>query len=192
MSDSDRDELLHAIARHLTENGAGNWTKVSAQFPDVPPATFWRYVRKARAGAIDDHKVAEARRQISAQVVSTTSATTQLVARADRPSEIAGWRGLNLLGTIDQVFSDIALLRKSVLNADGTIRNPHLFGQTVSMREKTVATALRCGEAILEQERMWTFFDHLVEEIAAESPELAARVCDRLRGLIEGRLALTT
>jgi integrase len=45
-----RDEVCGAIAAHIAAIGPINWNQVQARFPDLPPATFWRWVKRVRAG----------------------------------------------------------------------------------------------------------------------------------------------
>jgi hypothetical protein len=43
-----REAVVRVIAEHLATVGARDWGDVQAQLPDLPPATFWRYVRRAK------------------------------------------------------------------------------------------------------------------------------------------------
>jgi integrase len=46
-----REAVVRVIAEHLATVGARDWGEVQAQLPDLPPATFWRYVRRAKRAA---------------------------------------------------------------------------------------------------------------------------------------------
>jgi integrase len=41
-----------AIAAHVETVGPHHWAQVQALFPDLPPATFWRYVRQCGEGTL--------------------------------------------------------------------------------------------------------------------------------------------
>ena len=46
-----RNEVCAVIASHLRASDKPNWNYIQAQFPDLPSATFWRYVKRARASS---------------------------------------------------------------------------------------------------------------------------------------------
>lgn len=187
MVDSERAELMRAIASHLRDNGAGNWNKLQGRFPLVPAATFWRYVRKVRTSETDRIALGQARQRLADHVaLQVHNAADQQISGAELPSVASGWKQLNLLRHLEQAFADIDALR-AFARSEGQISHPHFFAQTIGMRDRTVATALRCAESIWDVQRMWDFYDVLVEEVASESPEVARRITQRFRDVAKER-----
>jgi integrase len=45
---SRREQVVAAAAAHLAQAGSRDWKTLRVQFPDVPQATFWRCVRRAK------------------------------------------------------------------------------------------------------------------------------------------------
>ena len=43
-----RARVIAALKAHIEAWGERDWGRVQRQFPGLPPATFWRYVRLAR------------------------------------------------------------------------------------------------------------------------------------------------
>jgi hypothetical protein len=46
-----REAVVRVLAEHFATVGACDCGEVQARFPDLPPATFWRYVRRAKRAA---------------------------------------------------------------------------------------------------------------------------------------------
>ena len=43
-----REDVIGAVTQHLADVGSRDWIKVRSSFPGVPPATFWRCVKRAK------------------------------------------------------------------------------------------------------------------------------------------------
>jgi hypothetical protein len=183
---SRRAEAAQAIREHLQKEAGGNWKAVRERFPDIPEATFWRMIRRERQAATGDVKIAEARRRLadhaSASIQSQAEADAALAeAGASAPSDVVGLRGLDVLGRLEQTFADIDMLRAYALTTDGKVGKPLFFAQSIALKDRSLNTAVKVAEAVMDMQRTWDFFDLIVSEVAAESPEAARRIISRLK-----------
>lgn len=193
MSDSKarREDVYLAILEHVRRGDSGNWKVVRDRFPEVPAATFWRYVRRARKSTVNEASIAEARKRLADHVETTSRAQIALHAcevdsDADHvplPSVAAGFQQLNLLGHLDTLFRDIELLKSYALNEEGRIKQPHFFSQAISMHDRAIGTTLKCAESAWDLQKMWDFYDAVVSEVAVASPEIAKNIMSRLSQL---------
>jgi hypothetical protein len=163
-----RYEAIDDIKRHIVTVGSKSWAVVQARHPDVSPASFWRFVR-------------EAKRDLAAedmQVVCEQGGGSRDVA----VSEANGVpRRIDFLGAYRDMFADVAALRQSALNADGSVRSPAIFDRSIKRRLALIAQSVKLSQQIYAVRNMQMFFDTLVDEIATESPELRRRMLARLR-----------
>ncbi len=175
-TDSRRQEVIAAIAAHVSAHGERDWVAVQEQFPELPAATFWRYLRAWRSSRGPDARLASARQELAVYVEGRDAAppATELT---------KGWRVLDLPAKLLELFEDIEVLRKMAKDADGGVGHPHWLSVAIGHRDRSIHTALRCGEALMSVTMQMDFFDLLVAEVAAESPEVAGRIIDRLRAL---------
>jgi hypothetical protein len=178
-----RENLRQAIEGHLREHGPRNWKLVRDQFSGVSDASFWRTVRRVRTPTDDAADIHQARKRVSLHVAG----------RLDRQNAKTGtslpegefFSGLNLLRMLENIFDDIQLLRAFSTSAEGAVRNPLFFAQTISMRERTLKTAIGCAQSILNLEYATSFYDAVVDEIALVDPDTAKRITVRLAKLSE-------
>ncbi len=189
MSDRDprRAEAFQAIVEHVRSAEPGTWKAIRDRFPDIPEATFFRYVRKARQAQSGEVAVAEARQRIADHVGAVASHPDVGAVQPDIngqgslvPSEALGFRQLDLLRRVDEVFADIELLRAYAMGPEGKIRAPLFWTQAISLKDRSIGTALKCASAALSMERVIDFMDDVVAEVAAESPEAARKIIVRL------------
>ena len=175
-----QQELMSAIQAHLATHGEGNWSAVREKFPSVSEATLWRYIRKVRTGDIDV-PLKQARQRLTDHVAMTAQQTP-----GPNRTEFAGsgpgtdWQRAGVLTQIAQGFDDLELLRRYSMSADNAIKNPLIFAQGISLRDRLVGTAVKCGEAAFEAGRVAEWIDSIVDEVAAEAPETAQRITKRL------------
>jgi hypothetical protein len=57
------------------------------------------------------------------------------------------------------------------------------FGQSINIRDGLLNTALKATQTVHDLQRNQNFWDAVIEEIAAESPETARRIMVRLHRL---------
>jgi hypothetical protein len=169
MSDSETEAPLEqAIRAHLRSHGPKGWATVRSRFTEVSDSTFWRSVRRIRAGPEALPSTGEARRRLAAHVTSAVGI---------RPAPTSRRPVLAL--QLQQLFDDVDLLRSFAMK-DGRIKNPHLFNQAIVLRERAIVATVRCSEAVLQQEEAAGFFEALIDEVSAESPATARRIMVRL------------
>jgi hypothetical protein len=101
----------------------------------------------------------------------------------------AGSANFDLLSKFQQLFDDAMLLRDFASKTDAagetSIKNPLFFDRSIGLRDRLINTALHTFQAIWDMRRQQEFFDILVAEVAAESPEVAACIIVRLRDASE-------
>ncbi len=176
MAIAEQQELVAAIAAHLEKGEEGNWSAVREQFPAVSDASFWRYVRKVRTGDVG-MPLKKARQRLEAHIIST-AASANAIEKRQTPG--GPWRNLDVLAHVARGFDDVELLRRYATTANGEIKNPVIFSQCIGLRDRLVATAVKCGEAVIAMDRLAETMDLLVDEVAAEAPDCARRIMTRL------------
>lgn len=196
---------LKAIADHLATEGPQNWGKVRDQFPDVPEASWWRWVKSVRDSPAAPErikavkrKVEEAKRKVAAEpIVETPDEVADAIAQirdalpaAPSPDYIArngeaGLQTLNLLAVIHGLLDDAMKMRAFAVKEDDSIKNPMLFDRSMERRERFVNVALNAMREVWELRRIEQFMDVIVDEVAQESPECAHRIMRRLQAANE-------
>lgn len=154
------------IAAHLQVHGARNWTMVRGQYRSIPHATWWRLVRRVKEEAGLGHLIV-ARRDFTA--------------RPPAARRRANGVEVDLLAALNGLFADAAQLRSHCLDSDGRLMNPVIFDRAIRTRLKLLKQAVKLRQQILSVTAQQRFYEALVFEIAAESPETCRRLITRLR-----------
>ncbi len=107
---------------------------------------------------------------------------------APSPDFIAknGQRGvvhLNLLEKFEELYADAMLLREFAVNPEAGVKSPLYFGQSIGLRDRLLETALRSADTVWNLRRQRDFYDLVINEIAAASPEVAQTIMEKLRDL---------
>lgn len=195
-----------AVAQHLATVGANNWNAVLAQFPDVPEATKWRWIREAKAADVPRPELINARaklvqkvkklpkdaRRVEAEENGTTTIARQIPA-APSPAFIArtgeaGLQTLDFVAEIHTLYRDANMLRAfaiaTVTSEDGTtserIKNPAAFDKSIVRRADLLETAIKAVQEVWDLRTMQNFYETIIEEIGRESPECQRRIMERL------------
>jgi len=196
MLDSDtRFRLKEAIRQHLASRGGVEWDLVQEEFPEVPPATFWRYVAKVRAEPAPTAQLDAARAFISDRFAPANEREAAITANLPcmpSPDFIAksgseGLKHLDLLSHFSELFGDVERLRWSAMDKDGRIIDPAVFVRAIKARIELLDATLKAIDAVYDQRRTTAFYDAVVNEVAAASPETQAKIMCRLRKLNEER-----
>jgi hypothetical protein len=184
-----RLKILDDIANHLSRTGPRDWEAIRARWPDLSRATFFRLVKAVRGRPAAPDRLKEARRELEERAAAATSEGDGKGSPLPMPPS-ADWlaksgdvgRGqLDLMGQLRRLFDDAERLRTFSLSPDGkAVRNPLYFLQAASLSDKLVNTALRAWREIYDIQRMQNFYNAIIEEIAAESPDCAGRIMERL------------
>jgi hypothetical protein len=163
----DRRQAFADIRTHLQRNGSRNWAAVRERYSSVSPATWWRLVRTVKEQAGIKQVISSRRRSLVEPVA----------ARQYRRG-----RGFDLLAAFHSLFADAERLRAHCLDGDGGLRNPVIFDRSIRTRLKLLKQAVKLEQQILNVTAQQAFYEALVAEIAAESPEVHRRLITRLRG----------
>jgi hypothetical protein len=175
---ADRFAVVEDAKKHIAAVGSKRWRVVRARHPGVSASTFWRAVRAAKADL-----AAEDMRIVSEQGIRN------LAAHPDREDGNAAAdaqsvpQRVDFLGAYRQLFADVATLRQSALNADGSVRSPAIFDRSIRRRLALIARSVKLTSQIYSLRNVQRFFDVLLLEIGSESPALQRRFLARLRQL---------
>jgi len=176
-----------AIREHIAQVGAGGWDPLRREFADVPQATFWRWVRAAKAetllhrvqalplGAAQDAVVDETFAQDHRDLVNglrDPPRLRDLCAAAIDPQAVLAACLKNANEVVDHARA-----------SDGKIRSPKLMLAASKLMADVLRTAAAVSSVLLDERRVRDFYRAFMEEIKAESPELAARILARLEAL---------
>jgi hypothetical protein len=87
------------------------------------------------------------------------------------------------LAALRREFADNDRLRMHALKADGAIRDPVAFNRALGSRLKLIVRSVKLEREIYDLRRSQSFFDAILREVAAASPEVSHRIVDRMRAL---------
>jgi hypothetical protein len=194
ISAARRKAAFKALAEHVARVGPHSWEPVRRQFEDIPHATWFRLVKRVKTEKPEPPSLKRARRQIAKltpdEVVERAAAH---LPRAPAPEYIA--RGgaqaradFDFLSKAREVYADAELLREHSsrveVGEDGEERRkivlPKSFAASITQRTNLISELLKIMARAYEYERIREFYWAIMEEIRAESPEMAARVAARL------------
>lgn len=193
-----REEARTAIERHIAEVGPNKFDDLRKQFADIPHATWYRMLRKAKTGRARPKAVKRARtiidESIGKQAIMERASRT--LPEAPSPEFVArgGVRAIadfNFMAQASEIYADAQLLRehssKVEEGEDGVsvrkITLPRSFSSSINQRARLMDTFLSIMARAYEFDRIREFYRTIMEEIAAESPACAARIAGRMEDL---------
>jgi len=184
-ADPRRDAAIAAISELTRKHGVKNGLRLARkQFPDVPHATWGRW-RQAAVGNISETE-AEAVQGLAPEVRANIPALQELAPATDDPVP-ATQRALNFWKMLDELERDAQLMRDFALSnsADGKIRLrvPPALRDAHRMRCDLIRLALQQAEVAWSAERAAQFYQTILDEIGAESPECKKRILARLHNV---------
>jgi hypothetical protein len=196
VADSDsKAEVMAAIEAHLSVDGPQNWGVVRDRYPQIPEATWWRWVRTAKAAVTNKAALEEVRQRFQEEVAATSAgerlgAIMGSLPAAPSPDYLAkngekGIERLNLLAVIEGLLVDANKMRAFSVKENDDIKNPIWFDRSMERREKFVNTAINAMREVWELSRIERMFDVLVEEVSQESPDTALRIMKRFQAANE-------
>lgn len=173
-------ELKDSIEKYGKEGGV---KIVRELYPDVPRATWKDWVDTASAGPMD---IAVEKAMKAAKHLPVAPPPEYIL---EKPVEAR--QGIDFMARLEHLYADAELLRawsmSSVTTADGKtsekIKVPTFFSQSIKLRSDLLETAVRTIQQFYDLRRMQRFYDTILEEISAESPEVALRITERLAKL---------
>ena len=197
-----KDALNAAIASHLAANGSNNWNVIIDAFKDtLSEATIWRAIRAAktadvprpelitaRARAHQKIKFAKNDRAEEAKAIGATHIAKHIPA-APSPRTIAktgehGLANIDFAMEIRSLYSDALMLRSFSVSVDTEgiekIKNPVMFEKQIGKRTQLIETTIKVLQELWDLRTMQNFYEIIIEEIGAESPEVQQRIMTRL------------
>jgi hypothetical protein len=160
----DHPQKLQALADirgHLRQHGSKNWGTLRTRLNFVGAATFWRWIREAKA-----------------------QTAPELIARYGLRR--VGEPRLDFLSEYHCLWADAMKLRTHALRSDGNPRHPALLDRAIRIRIKLLRQGLDLEARIYSADAQRAFYDGLMAEIAKESPAVQRRLIERLRAFNRG------
>jgi hypothetical protein len=169
-------ELRDAIKKYGAEAAP---RLVRERYPDVAKPTWYRWLKEVNASPLE--VAIDVAKKAAKHLPSPPSPAYVL----DRPVEAR--KNFNLMGQVERLASDAELLRSySMRQTEGggeAIKIPTFFAQSINLRCNVIDMAVRLYQQVYDMRRMQNFYDACLEEIAAESPDVALRITERLAKL---------
>jgi len=154
-----------AITEHIARHGAGSWDHLLREFEDIPPATFWRWVRAAKGPAT-------AQEAPAAPALPAVPGVGDLRGAAIDPQAV-------LSECLRHAQEVIAYSR----GTDGRLRSPKLLLAASRAMGEVLKTAAAVSATLLDESRTRDFYRAIWAELEAESPAFRARVAARLEAV---------
>lgn len=176
------NEIKDAINAHLEDFGPREWQKVSARFPDISRATFWRYVKNVRE--INQCAPEEDANWSDYEGDKILNRLPEKIDKFASQNEYPLPRQIVLLR---QAQEDIELLKRSALDPQGRIRSSATYQKSITLRIKAVEMESRLLDATFNQHDRQEFYDKIIEVIGSESPEVRDKIIAALEKLNAAR-----
>ena len=194
MANPRREEAVEAINTHLRDYGPVGWERVASKFHDVPKATLWRWIKEVREKVSKTptrQKLKAANKRVQRIVEDVRAAGGSLPATPS-PAYLAengaeGEANINFLGSFQQLYREAEKLRDYSLNADGNIRIPLYFQNSINLRRNLLQNYLEVFQQVYDVKRMEAFYESIIEEIGKVSPDVQKAVVERLHRLDRDR-----
>lgn len=192
-----RLEAVEFIRQHLFEHGTEDLRPIYEHWEarGVPHNTVWGWIRQVKMAGPGKPQLQAAALRIEEALADEDIG--QHLPAAPSPAYIAssgqrGLRNLDILAGLQRAQADCDMLRdhsiKMVADPDTgeereAIKNPLLFEKQISRRLNVMETALKAMNEVWNLRQMQAFYETVIEEIQAESPETARRIMLRLAKL---------
>lgn len=203
-----KQEVFAAIRAHLATHGPRKWKLFYERFPDIGVRTLAKWATQVRRELAENPHFTPAERQIIERMKGAT-VERDVEARANGTGQIArhlpaapspayiakngerGLKNLDFVVEIQKLYRDAEMLRAYAVtmrkDADGNeaeaIKNPMAFDRSIARRANLLETAIRAVQEIWDLRTMQQFYETVIEEIGAESPECQRRILERLAAL---------
>ena len=186
---SDRLDVHMAIAAHLATQGSVRWDEVRARFPDVPVATFWRWVREVRTKPSPERM--QAARDLltstpGAGLARTSFLPAPISIGAVTAAGVEATKQINFLREFDELLGDARLLRSFSMTRDGSkVRIPKIFADAAKLRVQLLQMWLGAIPVLYSAERMEQFYKSIVDAVSRCEPEVGRQITAQLKSLTE-------
>lgn len=183
-----------AILDHLDHVGPREWNAVRDAFADVPKATFWRLVRTTRAEVLIDKVQAIPAGDEAAQDAAVDEAFStdysnlasdlkNSLREPPRLRDLCGRDAIDPQAVLAACIANANAVVDHARAADGKVRQPKLLLAASKVMADVLRTAAAVSTVLWDERRVRDFYKAMMEEIAAESPAVAARIAARLEDL---------
>ena len=186
-ADQKRNAAIAAIIDLTHQYGIKNGLAIARErFPGIPNATWARW-RNAALGSVDASKAdADAVAGLSSEVRAEIPALHEIAPTVPDPLP-ATQRALKFWKMMDELEVDCQLMRDFALGKDANgktvLKVPTALRDAHKMRCDLIRLAIEQASAAWSAERASTFYQAILEEIGAESPECQRRIMERLHRL---------
>ena len=175
----EKGKALDDIRGHLLVHGSQCWRGVRANYPAVTEASWWRWVREVKEQLKSQQLWMPAARGRARNAIGCepggSSAAIGVAPYGDGPGS-----RIDYSAALRGQFADVRAMRERSLNADGSIRDVHLFGRSISMNMRILNRAVKLEREIRQVEGLRRLSDSILAEVALADPALQRRVVDRL------------
>jgi len=210
MANPSKAAAIAAIKLHLQTHGSEDWHIVLTQFPEVPSASMWRWIREAKADKPSKAELSTAKARTRARMRKIAvdredeafDAGVEHIAKhvpaAPNPAYVSragakALQGIDYLAEVSALYADAMMLRefamKTGVGADGqvieVIKNPNIFERQIAGRLRIIEGAVSTMRELWDLQRMQSFYETIIDEVAKESPDCQRRIMDRLREVNE-------
>lgn len=191
---AERDEAMVIIREHLATKGEDGLMEIwEGQFPQVKRATWYSWIANAKKRPVSPEAIEEAR-QLLKRSIDDPNLLRGAIATVVPPAPVTlaeigpheARRSLNLFARYEQVWKDAELLRAhslKVINDEEAIKLLKSFIASANMRISVLRDLMTAQEKLWNMRQMQEFHDAIVDEVAKESPECAARIIARISDL---------
>jgi len=180
----DKLEVQRAIATHVEAHGPARWELVRQRYPDVPIATFWRWVRDIKK------KPSKERMQAARDLLAVAPRSRVAIAASQMPSvsidDVTKGAGvvaqqIDVRLELDELMADAKLLRSFSMSSDGTkVELPKIFADAAKLRIQLLEMVLAATPILSSAEVVANFFDSVVHTVAKCEPEAARQIIVKL------------
>lgn len=202
-----KESFMLTVAKHLATVGSTNWAPVFEKFPEVTDITKWRWVREAKAANVPRPELINAKAKLVQKVKKLPKDARRLQAEQDGTEKIsrqlpaapspafiartgeAGLATIDFVAEIHKLYADASMLRAFAMSAvtdesgeviGEKIKNPAAFDKSIVRRADLLETAIKAVQEVWDLRTMQNFYETIISEIGAESPECQRRIMARL------------
>lgn len=170
-----RQQAIAAIKEHLDKEGAVDWSSVRAKFPSVPERTWWRWVASAK-------KAQSGTRLGEATNPGQPSEASTVVGLESGPQFILQEMPVTRLASmIVQQMKDIDLLQRHAMTEDGKIRNPTIFAQALTLRERQMTSFVKTLGPMMEHAAWEDLVNSLLAAVEGIDKNVAIQLINGLQ-----------
>ena len=186
-ADPKRNAAIAAMIDLSHQYGIKNGLAIARErFPGIPNATWARW-RNAALGSVDANKAGtDAVIGLSSEVRAEIPALHEIAPAIPDPFP-AIQRALNFWKMLDELEADYQLMRNHAIGKDANgatvLKVPPALRDAHRMRCDLIRLAIEQAGTAWSAERASTFYQAILEEIGAESPDCQRRIIERLHRL---------